>query len=148
MSQLPISLSPDLQRLQEEGFVLEIRAGFLLVREVPYVNSKSEVRRGILVMPLEMAGDVAVPPKDHVARWAGEHPCHHDGSKLSKIENSSNREQIAPGFFVDHTFSAKPKGRPVENYADFYEKVWAYVAIISGEVSISTVLLRRGHIVS
>jgi hypothetical protein len=132
MSQQPISLSQDLSRLKGEGYALEIRGGYLLVADVPYVNAKREIRRGTLICALELAGDVAVPPADHVAKWAGEHPCHHDGTKLSRIENSSSREKLFPDLFSDHTFSAKPKGRPVENYSDFYEKVTHYVAIISG----------------
>ena len=28
-----------------------------------------------------------VKPKDHVAYWTGEHPCHSDGSKITRFEN-------------------------------------------------------------
>ena len=35
MSQQPISLSPDLQRLRDEGLDLEIKSGYLLVKNVP-----------------------------------------------------------------------------------------------------------------
>ena len=52
-----ISRSPDLQRLQNEGYELDIRSGFLLVNSVPYVNSRKEVRRGTLVAKLALAGD-------------------------------------------------------------------------------------------
>jgi hypothetical protein len=37
MSRRPIDLSPDLLRLQNEGYDIAIRHGFLLVRDVPYV---------------------------------------------------------------------------------------------------------------
>src|SRR5690349_170813 len=105
MSQQPINLSQDLRRLKDEGYALEVREGYLIVSDIPYVTSKSEVRRGKLICALELAGDIAKPPADHVAKWAGEHPCHHDGSKLSKIENSSNREKLLSNLFADHTFS-------------------------------------------
>src|SRR5581483_356266 len=36
MSRQLISRSPDLQRLENEGYNLEIRSGYLLVRDVPY----------------------------------------------------------------------------------------------------------------
>ncbi len=39
MSRQLISRSPDLQRLEDEGYDLEIRSGYLLVKDVPYVNS-------------------------------------------------------------------------------------------------------------
>ena len=35
MSQLLISRSPDLARLREEGYDIEIRSGYLLVKDVP-----------------------------------------------------------------------------------------------------------------
>ena len=132
MSHPAISRSPDLRKLEEDGYVLEIRGGFLVVHDVPYVNSKRDVRRGVLVCALELAGDVAIKPRDHVAKWIGEHPCHHDGAKLSKIEHPATREEALPGFFVDHTFSAKPKRGASESYDDFHDKVRSYDAIISG----------------
>ena len=52
MSQRPISRSADLKKLRDEGYDLEIRSGCLLVKDVPYVNSKREVKRGTLVMKL------------------------------------------------------------------------------------------------
>ena len=63
MSQRPISLSPDLTRLRNEGFDLEIRAGYLLVKDVPYVNAAREVKRGILVLKADAGWG-----RDHSAR--------------------------------------------------------------------------------
>ena len=39
MSQSLISLSPDLRRLNEDGFEVSVEAGHLVVRGVPYVNA-------------------------------------------------------------------------------------------------------------
>ena len=58
MSQQLISLSPDLQRLRDDGFDLEIKSGYLLVKNVPYVNSRKEVSFGTLVSELTLAGNV------------------------------------------------------------------------------------------
>src|SRR5665213_556318 len=132
MSQQQTNPSPaDIDRLKQENYVVDLREGYLLVSDIPYVTSKCEIRRGVLICPSARSSD-GVRPNDHVARWAGEHPCHHDGSKLTKIENSSNRERLFGDVYVDHTFSAKPKGRTVENYDDFHDKVTSYVAMISG----------------
>jgi len=49
MSQRPINRSQDLRRLRNEGYNLEVRDGHLLLKEVPYVNEKREVKRGIVV---------------------------------------------------------------------------------------------------
>jgi hypothetical protein len=35
------------------------------MHEVPYVNEKREVKRGILIGALDLTNDVAQPPNDH-----------------------------------------------------------------------------------
>jgi hypothetical protein len=135
MSSQPISPDSDIDRLREEGYAVELREGYLLVSDIPYVTSKREIRRGTLICPFAREGDTR-RPNDHVGRWAGEHPCHEDGTKLTQIEHSSKRERLFADVYSDHMFSAKPKGRPVENYDDFYEKVTVYVGIISGPATV------------
>lgn len=130
MLQQLISRSPDLKRLRDEGYNLEIRAGFLLVKDVPYVNAKKEIQRGILVARLVLAGDVTTRPDDHVAHFIGDHPCHEDGKEIEQIKNQSTRHELASGVVIGHTFSAKPK--PNDFYEDYYAKVTTYVAILSG----------------
>jgi hypothetical protein len=130
MSQLPISLSIDLKRLRDEGYDLEIRSGYLLVKDVPYVNSSKEVKRGTLVSVLILAGDVTARPDNHVAYFEGDHPCRENGKEIEQIKNDSSKRTLADGVVVDHTFSAKPK--PADNYEDYYAKVTTYVAILSG----------------
>ena len=130
MSQRPISRSSDLQKLRNEGYDLEIRSGCLLVKDTPYVNTRKEVKRGILVMKLVLANDVTSHPDDHVAYFAGEYPCDEHGNEIAKIKNASGEKSLAEGVIIHHTFSAKPK--PQDNYADYYAKVTTYVTILSG----------------
>ena len=130
MSALPISLSSDLKRLRDEGYNLEIRAGYLLVKDIPYADAGREVRRGILVSKLDLAGDVTTKPETHVAYFIGKHPCHADGKEIERIKNASGDNTLAEGLVVNHTFSAKPK--PKDSYDDYYEKVTTYVDILSG----------------
>lgn len=128
MSQQLISRSEDLKRLQDEGYAIDIRAGYLLTKNVPYVNAEKEVKLGTLVSELTLAGDITAPPSTHVAFFVGDHPCNQDGSKLTKIEHGSAHQQFHQNLAVDHSFSAKPlSGR----YKDYFEKVTTYVAIIS-----------------
>lgn len=129
MSQQLISRSPDLKRLRDEGYVLKIRSGYLLVEDVPYVNSSREVKRGTLVSKLILAGDVTAQPDSHVAYFQGDHPCRDDGTEIGQIKNASSRQVLAEGVIVDHTFSAKPK--PADNYPDYHAKVVTYVTILS-----------------
>ena len=130
MSQRPISRSADLKKLREEGYDLEIRSGCLLVKDVPYVNSLKEVKRGILVMKLVLADDETVRPDDHIAYFDGDHPCWEDGAEIAKIKHGSGDRSLAEGVAIRHSFSAKPK--PLDFYPDYYAKVKWYVSIISG----------------
>jgi hypothetical protein len=130
MSQRPISPSKDLRRLREAGYDITVQAGYLLVRDVPYVNSKREIGRGTLVTKLTLAGDVTAAPESHQAYFIGEHPCDCTGARLDKIANASNRTVFAEGLVIDHAFSSKPmSGR----YADYYELMSTYVAIITSQ---------------
>jgi hypothetical protein len=130
MSQRPINRSADLKKLRDEGYDIEVRSGCLLVKDVPYVNSQTQIRRGILVIKLVLADDQTGRPDTHVAYFSGEHPCYEDGSEIAKIKHGSDTHSLAEGVPVNHSFSAKPK--PADSYPDYYEQVTTYVAILSG----------------
>ena len=130
MSQKPISRSPDLSRLRNEGYNLEIRSDHLLAKEVPYVAADRTVKRGTLVVKLMLAGDVTVKPDNHVAYFTGEYPCRADGTPIESIRNETARRELGPSLVVDHTFSAKPM--PSGFYEDYYAKVTQYITILSG----------------
>lgn len=130
MSQRPINRSADLKKLRDEGYNLEVRSGCLLVKDVPYVNSRKEVQRGILVIKLVLADDQTGLPDTHQAYFSGEHPCNEDGTEIDKIKHGSGPNPLAEGVVVNHSFSAKPK--PGDSYPDYYAQVTTYVAIISG----------------
>src|SRR5260370_37185380 len=98
--------NPDLLRLRDEGYDIDVVEGYLVARNVPYVNSARKVRLGILISSLDLSGDRTNKPSTHVAYWTGEHPCHADDRKITAIENSSNPQVLAKGVRAKHTFSA------------------------------------------
>ncbi len=127
MSHQLIVRSPDLQQLQNEGFDLEVRAGFLLIKDVPYVTATREIKRGILISALELNGEQTKQPANHVAMWTGEHPCHHDGRVISAISNPSAAHDLGNEIRSDFTFSAKAA------YRDYHHKMTTYIGRITGE---------------
>jgi hypothetical protein len=127
MSQKPVDLSPDLRRLRDEGYSIDVRNGYLVVADVPYVNGQRQVQRGVLVSELTMLGDRTRQPSTHVVRFAGEYPCTHLGQPIEAIRNQSHREQLAPGLIVDHAFSSKPQSG---FYKDYYDKIRTYADIL------------------
>jgi hypothetical protein len=132
MSQRLISLSPDLKRLRDEGYFIQIRSGFLIMREVPYVNAQCQVRTGSLISSMTMAGDVTRIPDTHVVYFDGDHPCGSDGALLHRIMHQSNEINLGNGVTAKHSFSSKPEG----GYTDYHHKMTTYAAILSGPVAV------------
>ena len=97
MSQQLIDRSPDLKRLVDEGYEVEIESGHLLLRHVPYVTKGKGIKYGTLVSRLTLAGDVTTKPEDHVVMFAGDLPCDSDGKPLIQIQASDRRQQLGEG---------------------------------------------------
>jgi hypothetical protein len=132
MSHPLISRSPDLTKLLEEGYEIEVILPHLLVRSVPYVTPGQEVRRGVLVVPLNLNIDVTLPPNTHVVMFAGDFPCDQDAKPLEKLRHGENRTQITPDLVTQYSFSNKPP----EGYRDYHHLVTIYVANISGSAAV------------
>jgi hypothetical protein len=127
MSASLISRSPDLLQLQNEGYELEVSGGYLLVHGVPYVNSRSEVCRGTLASVLPDAGGRAGRPVDHTVLFAGEFPCHKDGTEISALRHGESREVLKNGLLAAFSFSNKTEAADQE----FHSKMTRYIRIIS-----------------
>ena len=130
MSQQLISRSADLRKLFDDGYEVSIVSGHLVVSNVPYVAGDKTIRRGTLVSVLDLAGDQTAQPSTHVMKFTGEHPCDKDGCALKNMVHSTTRENLGDGLVVERTFSCKPTG--TGRYADYYEKMTTYAAMISG----------------
>jgi len=117
-----------LGRLVAEGFELEIVAGHLVIRNVPFVDGTRQIRRGALISELKLAGNVAQRPATHVIMFAGGIACDKNGRELVQI-NQKQRQIIDKDLTVECTFSSKPP----DGYANYYEKVTVYVAMIVSE---------------
>jgi hypothetical protein len=128
MSRALFSRNDDLQRLRNEGYFVQIIGGFLVLREVPYVDKDQKVRSGTLISSLTMAGDETRIPDTHVMHFEGEYPCHADGTPISSIANQTGEFDLGHGLRARHVFSSKPDG----GYRDYYHKMSTYAAILSG----------------
>lgn len=122
-----ISRSPDLLRLQDEGYEIEVEGGYLLVHNVPYVNARLEVRRGTLASVLPDAGGRAGPPVDHTVLFAGDFPCHASGAEIEALRHGIPQEILKPGLQARFSFSNKAESPD----QDFYSKMTRYIRIIS-----------------
>jgi hypothetical protein len=127
MSQKLINLNSDLKRLRDEGYEIEVRNGYALVHNVPYVNKDCQINYGILISNLELTGDLTINPlSDHVIHFCGEHPCDIHGSIIEGIKHSTGNQPLFEEIVSNHTFS----NRPSTGYANYYDKFIQYIKIL------------------
>jgi molybdopterin/thiamine biosynthesis adenylyltransferase len=134
MSIIPIDHKrPDLLRLRQAGYNIQVtKAGFLLMHDVPYVNSKGKIVRGILASTLDLAGDITTRPEDHTAKFVGEFPCDSAGKEMESLRHQVARLDVGNGLVADFAFSRKPARG---HYEDYYEKMTAYEALLGKHVA-------------
>lgn len=126
MSQKQIDLSPDLKRLQNEGYELEVRDGYGIMSHIPYLTINGETKYANLISNIGFQGDIAKYDGQHIIYFTGEYPCDLNGNEINPIRNSQNNSVFA-GISVKYMFSNKPDG----NYKDYYDKFTSYANIIS-----------------
>ena len=122
--------SADLQRLQDDGYEIEVRAGNLLIGHVPFRNAEGAVAYGTFVCPLDLAGNVTAQPNDHVLRLTGGVPHDEDGNKWMSIIADESPMNVA-GLTTSATLSQKPLGGDGK-FRDFHHKMTTYVGILAG----------------
>lgn len=130
MSLQQINHNSDIRSLQDDGYEVEIKGGYICVHHIPHVNAKKEIKYGTLFSPFQVipsSGSIA-KPNNHVIYFIGEKPCYTDGKPITTIEHQ-DKQVLSKDFVADYSFSNKPKN-PFEN---FYEKFTSYIRVISNE---------------
>lgn len=127
MSHSLINRSSDLKCLEDDGYEVEVRSGYLLLNHIPYVTESRDIKYGTLVSELSLEGDATTEPSTHEVMFAGDMPCDPQGCPLTQIHHSSDRQELAERLVVDHRFSSKPR----KGYSNYYQKMTTYEAIIA-----------------
>ena len=125
-----IARNQDLERLEESGYTLRFVDGFILVDDIPYINTEGHIKEASLALKLDLSGDSTVQPSDHVAYWTGEFPYKKSGGKLLALGESAHSQLLSDGTTINYMFSAKPTGG---GYRDYEHKVKTYIEIIERE---------------
>lgn len=132
MSRALFSLNPDLKCLRDQGYFVQQRGGYLVIREVPYVDAQKQVRTGTLISSLTLAGDQTRRPDTHVVHWDGDFPCRADGVQIQGISHAAGAFDLGHGLRATHSFSSKPDG----GYTDYHHKMTSYANIIAGPAAV------------
>ena len=126
MSQELINLNPDLKRLQDEGYEIEVSGGYLLIHQIPYLNNSKELKFGVLVCTLTPIGDKQFKyDGNHPIFFKGDNPFHKDGSVIA---GNLYNQLLSEGVSVNYQFSFKLEG----GYSDYHHKVTTYINLFSG----------------
>ena len=133
MSRELFNRNADLKRLRDEGYYVQVVDGFLVMREVPYVDSQRRVQRGTLISNLTMAGNDTRPPNPHTIHFDGEYPCKADGTPITAIAHQSTPVSLGSGLTAKHSFSSKVDGK---DYTDYYVKMTNYAGVLSGPAAV------------
>src|SRR5690606_14607279 len=107
--------------------VMDIRDNFLFIYRVPYLTFSKDIKYGVLVTRLQLAGHKTKANPEHTAYFAGEIPYKLNGKPLNII-NNTKKQVIAGGFKVDMFFSSMPKPK---GYTDYYHKIMTYLNMLS-----------------
>lgn len=127
MTQL-IDHNPDIKKLHDEGYQLDVINDNLVVFGIPYVTEDKEIDFGILYCPLNLSGETLNPPRDHTARFVGKYPCNQFGQKNSSFVNKPDPNRLSEKIQGEYFFSSKPS---TGNYSDYYTKISRYVHLLS-----------------
>jgi hypothetical protein len=128
-----VSHNDDLERLVEKGYAVAFDDGYLVVRDVPYLDATLQVQWGSIVTKLVFVDNERVQQDDHQIFFAGGVPHNLDGKPIPNLGGGSVALTLGEGFedvVVQRTFSNKPV--PEGKFLDFFAKVESYIAIISG----------------
>lgn len=133
MFQKLVSHNEDIERLVKKGFAVGFDIGFLIVRDIPYLDEHKELHWGAIVAKLVDVDGNKVQQDDHQIYFAGSVPHNIDGTPVQNLGGGKCSLPLSPEITdvaVERSFSNKPKATGC--YEDFYHKIETYVGFISG----------------
>lgn len=133
MYQKLVSHNDDLRRLVERGYAVAFDGGYMIVRDIPYLDETLSLQQGAFVTKLVDIDGVRVQQDDHQVFFAGAVPYELNGSAILNLGGGPVQLALGPkshDVVVQRSFSNKPK--PANSFSDFFHKIESYTAIIAG----------------
>ena len=125
------SHNEDIKQLVEVGYAITEDQGYLVIRDIPYLDNNGVQQNGAIVTKFVDIDGKKVKQDDHQIFFAGSHPHHIDRTPIAGLAGGTIQLPLAgsPDVVVQRSFSNKPdRGY----YYNFFEKIENYVGIISG----------------
>jgi hypothetical protein len=133
MFQKLVSHNDDIRRLVEKGYAVAFDSGYLIVRDVPYLDSGGQLQIGAIVTKLDFIDQERVKQVDHQVFFTGSAPHGLDGRPIPNLGGGPTPLALSEDctdVIVQRSFSNKP--RETGAFEDFFHKIESYVTIISG----------------
>ncbi len=133
MFQKLVSHNEDLRRLVDAGYAVGFDPGYLIVRDIPYLDAMKQLQIGAIVSKLEFVDAERVRQNDHQIFFAGGVPHNTDGTPIPNLGGGPTTLALSAvhgDIVVQRSFSNKP--RTTGAFEDFFQKIESYTAIISG----------------
>ncbi len=133
MFQKLVSRNDDIRRLVEEGYAVAFDSGYLIIRDVPYLDAGRNLQIGAIVTKLVFIDQNRITQTDHQVFFAGAVPHGLDGKPIPNLGGGSHSltlSEASKDVVVQRSFSNKPKD--TGKFKDFFHKIESYVGIISG----------------
>lgn len=128
-----VNHNDDLRRLVEKGYAVAFDGGYLVVRDIPYLDGEKRLQWGGIVTKLVFVDKEKVSQEDHQIFFAGSVPHSMTGTPIPNLGGGATTlalSEACKDVVVQRSFSNKPKA--TGKFADFFEKIESYVSIISG----------------
>jgi hypothetical protein len=128
-----VNHNPDLRRLLEKGYAVAIDSGYLVIRDIPYLDDRKQLQWAAFVAKLEFVDKLTVKQDDHQVWFSGSVPHGLDGKPVPNLAGGPTAlalGEASKDVVVQRRFSNKPKATGA--FADFFDKIDSYVTIIAG----------------
>lgn len=133
MSHIQVDHNLDFQKLQEDGFEVEIIGTLAIIKNVPYFKDNTHsVCFGELVCNIDFSGGLIAPPRNHTMYFKGDYPTDENGRQMSSIVHSAKNKNLGSNILVNYFLSSRPKG--TGKYSCYYDKISTYYRLISQPV--------------
>lgn len=133
MFQKLVSHNDDIRRLVEKGYAVAFDSNYLVIRDIPYLDSNRKLQFGAIVTKLVFIDQERVTQDDHQIFFAGFVPYNLDGTAIPNLGGGPTQltlSEASSDVIVQRSFSNKPQSSG--KFQDFFEKIESYVTIISG----------------
>jgi hypothetical protein len=134
MPESQTALSPDVQRLVDEGYAVTIQDQYIILDNIPYVSARNTISYAAIISAYQEKDGVAQVNGDHTVWFTGSAPCTPGGESLASALVADTNPATVGGRQAQCRLSYKSE-RP-ETLENFYNKLTHYVRKLHSYASV------------